>query len=128
MDRFGSTRMIVLFMGGSALSVMAFGVIDLQSTQFYVVSALSAFFINSVLGGINALSAMLYPSSIRGTGVAWAAGAGRAGGMIGPALGGLMLAQGWSVTMLYVATGAPLVASMLAVMLGGRRHFAARAH
>jgi len=125
MDRFGATRMIVLFLAGATLSVMSFGVIDLQGAAFFVSTAALAFFINSVLGGINALSALMYPSAIRGTGVAWAAGAGRAGGMLGPAFGGFMLAQGWSVSMLYVATGAPLVLAMAALLLGGAQRFAA---
>ena len=122
-DRFGARRMIVLFLSGSALSVMAFGVIDLHSMAFYLGIASWAYFINSVLGGINALGTLLYPPSVRGTGVAWAAGAGRAGGMIGPALGGLMLAQGLNITMLYVATGLPLIVALAVLIFAGRQQF-----
>jgi MFS transporter, AAHS family, 4-hydroxybenzoate transporter len=120
-DRFGARRMIMLFLSGSALSVVAFGLIDLHSAAFYVGIASWAYFINSVLGGINALATMLYPPGVRGTGVAWAAGAGRAGGMIGPAFGGLMLTQGWDITILYLATGLPLILALSVLFFAGRQ-------
>jgi len=120
-DRFGARRMIIIFLTGSALSVMAFGLIDLHSAAFYVGIASWAYFINSVLGGINALATMLYPPGVRGTGVAWAAGAGRAGGMIGPAFGGLMLTHGWNITILYLATGLPLILALSVLFFAGRQ-------
>jgi AAHS family 4-hydroxybenzoate transporter-like MFS transporter len=45
--------------------------------------------------GANGLSAAKYPARIRNTGVGWALGIGRLGGIFGPALGGFLLAQGW---------------------------------
>ena len=45
--------------------------------------------------GINGLSAARYPARIRNTGVGWALGVGRLGGIFGPALGGFLLASGW---------------------------------
>jgi AAHS family 4-hydroxybenzoate transporter-like MFS transporter len=41
--------------------------------------------------GINALSAMYYPTVIRSTGVGWALGVGRVGSIVGPLIGGMML-------------------------------------
>jgi AAHS family 4-hydroxybenzoate transporter-like MFS transporter len=45
--------------------------------------------------GANGLSAAKYPARIRNTGVGWALGIGRLGGIVGPGLGGFLLAQGW---------------------------------
>ena len=45
--------------------------------------------------GINGLSAARYPARIRNTGVGWALGMGRLGGIVGPALGGMLLGGGW---------------------------------
>ena len=45
--------------------------------------------------GANGLSAAKYPARIRTTGVGWALGIGRLGGIFGPGLGGFLLAQGW---------------------------------
>ncbi len=48
-----------------------------------------------VIGGqsfINVLSAVLYPTAVRSTGVGWALGVGRVGAIIGPVVGGMLLA------------------------------------
>lgn len=45
--------------------------------------------------GINGLAAARYPARMRNTGVGWALGIGRLGGIFGPALGGFLLASGW---------------------------------
>ncbi len=45
--------------------------------------------------GANGLSAAKYPARMRTTGVGWALGIGRLGGIVGPGLGGFLLAQGW---------------------------------
>ena len=45
--------------------------------------------------GANGLAAARYPARIRTTGVGWALGVGRLGGIFGPALGGFLLAPGW---------------------------------
>ena len=46
--------------------------------------------------GMNALSAMYYPTVIRSTGVGWALGIGRIGSIIGPIIGGIMLSMAWT--------------------------------
>ena len=45
--------------------------------------------------GANGLSAAKYPARMRTTGVGWALGIGRLGGIVGPGLGGFLLARGW---------------------------------
>ena len=52
-----------------------------------------------VIGGqaaLNAMSANFYPTAIRSTGVGWALGVGRLGSIVGPLLGGKLLAHGWA--------------------------------
>lgn len=117
LDRFGARRALPIFFLGAMISIAALGWIDLKSAQFLLASALSGYFMNSALGAINALGALVYPSSIRATGVAWAAGAGRAGGMIGPAVGGALLAQHAGITTIYLWAAAPLLLGTLAVLL-----------
>ena len=45
--------------------------------------------------GINGMTAALYPARIRTTGMGWALGIGRLGGIGGPWLGGVLLVAGW---------------------------------
>ena len=116
MDRFGARNVVPIFFLGGALAIGSLGYIDLGGADFLLASALSGYFINSGLAAINALGALIYPSSMRATGVAWAAGAGRAGGMLGPAIGGVMLGLHSSVATIYLVTAMPLVIAALAIM------------
>jgi len=67
--------------------------------------------------GLNALVASSYPSSIRSTGIGWAGGIGRITSMIGPGLGGAMLAAGWPALWIYSAIAAPLLVAAAAMLI-----------
>jgi AAHS family 4-hydroxybenzoate transporter-like MFS transporter len=66
--------------------------------------------------GINALSAMYYPTVIRSTGVGWALGVGRIGSIIGPFIGGLMLAAQWTPQQIFMAGAVPALCAAAAVI------------
>jgi AAHS family 4-hydroxybenzoate transporter-like MFS transporter len=74
-----------------------------------------------VVGGqiaANALAAGFYPTSVRATGVGWALGIGRVGSIIGPLVGGLLLAAKWSTSAVFmVAAAAALCAALAALSL-----------
>jgi AAHS family 4-hydroxybenzoate transporter-like MFS transporter len=120
MDRFGPTRVLPLFLTGAAIAIACLGLVDLHSPMILVVAVASGYFSNSGLGGLNALGAVLYPTRMRATGVSWAAGAGRLGGMLGPVFGGAMLAQHWSLSPIYICAGAPALAAAAAILFIGR--------
>lgn len=62
--------------------------------------------------GANALAARAYPTAIRGTGVGWALGVGRAGSVLGPIIGGALLSIHWETRNLFMLASVPvLVAS-----------------
>lgn len=70
----------------------------------------------------NALSATFYPTSIRATGVGWSLGIGRAGSIIGPLVGGALLAQHWATQPLFLVAALPaLIAAMAALALAARQ-------
>ena len=70
----------------------------------------------------NALSATFYPTSIRATGVGWSLGIGRAGSIIGPLVGGALLAQHWATQPLFLAAALPaLIAAMASLALAARQ-------
>ena len=63
-----------------------------------------------VIGGQNASHAMsseFYPTAMRSTGVGWALGIGRIGSIVGPILGGYLLAQGGGVRQVFWAAAVP---------------------
>ena len=64
--------------------------------------------------GANALAAGFYPTSLRATGVGWALGIGRIGSIIGPLVGGLLLAAKWSASAVFLAAAAAALCASLA--------------
>jgi AAHS family 4-hydroxybenzoate transporter-like MFS transporter len=75
-----------------------------------------------IVGGqiaANALAAGYYPTAVRATGVGWALGIGRAGSIVGPLVGGVLLTMKWSPAEVFMAAaGAALCAALAAFALG----------
>jgi len=62
-----------------------------------IVFAFLGFGIQGGFVGLYAFAARMYPSEFKTTGIGWAMGAGRIGGIVGPKLGGLLIAAGLSI-------------------------------
>ena len=75
-----------------------------------------------VVGGqiaSNALTATYYPTAMRSTGVGWALGIGRVGSIVGPLIGGIMIANRVSPEVLFLTAAVPiLIACAAALALG----------
>jgi AAHS family 4-hydroxybenzoate transporter-like MFS transporter len=67
--------------------------------------------------GANGLSAAKYPARMRTTGVGWALGMGRLGGIFGPALGGFLLGQGWQAPHILLCACLTAAVAALCVIL-----------
>jgi AAHS family 4-hydroxybenzoate transporter-like MFS transporter len=65
--------------------------------------------------GITTLATMIYPVDIRATGLGWALGVGRVGSIVGPAIGGLMLATGLDAKHLYLLCIVPAFTGAIAI-------------
>ncbi len=65
--------------------------------------------------GLNAVTANAYPTAVRSTGIGWALGVGRIGSILGPTIGGALLALGWTPRALLLAAIAPALAAAAAV-------------
>jgi AAHS family 4-hydroxybenzoate transporter-like MFS transporter len=68
-----------------------------------------------------ALAAVFYPADVRSTGVGWALGIGRVGGILGPLVVGAALSAGWSAGAVFYALAVPMLLSALIVVYLGRR-------
>lgn len=64
--------------------------------------------------------AEFYETALRSTGVGWAIGIGRIGSIVGPAMGGILIAAGLASSVLFVLIGAMSVGSGIAVLALGR--------
>lgn len=77
--------------------------------------------------GMNGMTAALYPARIRNTGMAWALGIGRLGGIAGPWLGGMLLAEGLPPRQIFLVaclSAATATLAMAALGVVGKRRAA----
>lgn len=65
--------------------------------------------------GLNALSGAFYPTYIRATGVGAGLGIGRIGAIVGPMLGGMIMAAHWSTQDIFLAAAIPAAISAVAM-------------
>ncbi|HEY4350034.1 MAG TPA: MFS transporter [Paraburkholderia sp.] len=66
---------------------------------------------------LGALSATLYPTRIRATGSSWAFGVARLLSVVGPFVGGLMIARHWPLDTIFYFAAAPMLFAMVAVLM-----------
>lgn len=63
-----------------------------------------------------AMSARVYPTATRATGIGWAAGLGRVGAILSPILAGYLVASGWDMYQLFLLFALPMIVAGLAVL------------
>jgi MFS transporter, AAHS family, 4-hydroxybenzoate transporter len=121
MDRFGAHKVLATCY---VLAAILLGVIAGAGTNAPVIMAAAAVTGFCVVGGQNGLNAyagMLYPTFVRSTGVGWALGVGRIGGVLGPLLVGGLFALSWTVSSIFViAVIPPIIGAVAVLMLGSR--------
>jgi AAHS family 4-hydroxybenzoate transporter-like MFS transporter len=67
--------------------------------------------------GLNALTATLYPTQSRATGVSWSNAIGRCGAIVGSLSGGVMMAMNFSFDTLFFIIALPAALSTVMLML-----------
>lgn len=95
-QRLGLKCTIALFLVLTAITMSVFG-FAAGSSMILVLFGLIGFFIQGGFVGLYAIAARLYATEIRTTGIGWAIGAGRTGAIVGPLLGGFLVAAGLSI-------------------------------
>ena len=119
-DRGGMERVLTGGLAIGGLCALAIGSLDPPFSLLLAMIA-GAGIGGGCQGGINALSALTYPTAMRATGAGWALGAGRAGAIIGPLLGGALLTLGLRPQAIFVAAAVSAFAAMalMAVLARG---------
>ena len=118
-DRLGIERVLTVALAAGASCILAIGLLD-PPFALLVALVFGAGIGVGAQGGINALSGLIYPPSIRATGAGWALGFGRIGGVAGPLLGGALLAHGFSAPQIYAAAAVPAFGAMALMAVLGR--------
>jgi AAHS family 4-hydroxybenzoate transporter-like MFS transporter len=101
-----AVAMVALASVGQSFLVLAFCVF---TVGFFLIGTQSA---------LNASSALIYPPSLRSTGVGWGFGIGRIGSIISPSIAGVLVAFHWPPRQLFLIAAVPtLVAGVMAYAL-----------
>jgi AAHS family 4-hydroxybenzoate transporter-like MFS transporter len=117
-DRFGAPKVLACSFASGVIFVLAIGLANIP-VPFIAIPILGAgaAMIGSQLGA-NAMVAALYPARIRSTGVGWALGVGRLGGIAGPAIGGALLGLGLPPKQIFLCACIPaLIAATCTFLL-----------
>lgn len=108
---FGALALTYLVAAGAVAAIGA-------SAHAVVPAALAIFAAGfCIVGGqiaSNALAAASYPTAIRATGIGWALGIGRVGSIVGPLVGGALLALHWATGDLFLVAAVPALCAALA--------------
>lgn len=115
-DRFGLPRVVVGFFSAAALSIALIGFDPAPVLLFLLVFIAGATTIGTQIL-LYASVAQLYTMSVRSTGLGWASGVGRIGAIVGPTLGGVLLAQGLPLGQNFLIFAIPAVVSTIAMLV-----------
>ncbi len=116
-SRFGLRRTIFGFLATTAILMLIFGFFK-GSAVVLVLFGLIGFGIQGGFVGLYAVATRFYPTEIRSTGVGFAMSAGRIGGIVGPFLGGFLIAAGLSMTANFMIFAVPtLLAGLVTLMI-----------
>ena len=109
--RFGVFKVVTLMVAGGSLAVALLG--SLYASVGALYSGLGVIGLLVIGGQQNApaISVQLYPQRMRSTGVGWQFAAGRFGSILGPIIGGRLLAANISVQLLFMLIAIPTLLS-----------------
>ncbi|HEV3061725.1 MAG TPA: MFS transporter [Vicinamibacterales bacterium] len=118
-DRLGMERVLTCGLTFGAFCVLSIGLFD---PRFWLLAIVlfGAGIGGGCQAGINSLSALAYPATIRSTGAGWALGAGRIGTIAGPLSGGVLMTAGFSAQKVFIAAAFPVFAAAVSMVILGR--------
>jgi AAHS family 4-hydroxybenzoate transporter-like MFS transporter len=121
MDRIGPYITLgVLYLCGAVF--MVFTAASLSSAPLVLMIAvfLGGFCVSGGQKSAIALAAVFYPTDIRSTGLGWALGIGRLGGIAGPAVAGMLFSAHWLPAQLFYLAALVMLCAGAAVFAMGR--------
>ncbi|OUL89995.1 MFS transporter [Paraburkholderia hospita] len=120
-ERFGFPRVLFASFMIAAAFVGIIGTVAHALPWLLIVVFIAGFCVVGGQPAINALAGHYYPTSVRSTGIGWSLGIGRIGSVIGPLIGGQLIALNWTNASLFHAAAVPALCSALLVLVLGMR-------
>ena len=118
-ERVGRKWVLVTYLLGTLLSAYLFGVAE-SANQLLLYGALLSFFNLGAWGAMYAYTPEQYATNIRATGAGMAASVGRIGGILGPLMVGLLVANAVSVNVIFGLFSLSLAIAIVAILLLGK--------
>jgi AAHS family 4-hydroxybenzoate transporter-like MFS transporter len=116
--RFSPQSVLAVSLAAGIAAIAAVGLVDLPYLPLLATIFLIGCCTTGSMTVINGMTAALYPARVRNTGMGWALGVGRLGGIGGPWLGGLLLGLGWPPRQIFLfACVTALVGAICVVLL-----------
>jgi AAHS family 4-hydroxybenzoate transporter-like MFS transporter len=102
-DRIGPERTLALHYAVGAVFIAVIALVALPYAMLLVMTFLAGATIIGSQTGANGTCGKLYPARMRTSGLGWALGIGRLGGIAAPVLGGYLLARGLAPTQIFLS-------------------------
>jgi len=112
----GLRPLIFGFLLTGAVALVVFGFLPAKLPGLLAVGFLIGFFVIGGYIGLYSVAARIYPTEVRTTGIGWTIGVGRLGSIVGPYLGGILIALDWSTGPRFITFAVPLVVAAVAAV------------
>ncbi|MDQ7975984.1 MFS transporter [Paraburkholderia sp. SARCC-3016] len=116
-DRFGYYKVLAAVFALGCVGIASISQAGTSQAGLMVTIFMGGFAVIGSQMTLGALSATLYPTRIRATGSSWAFGVARLLSVVGPFVGGLMIARHWPLATIFYCAAAPMLFAMVAVLL-----------
>jgi AAHS family 4-hydroxybenzoate transporter-like MFS transporter len=121
MDRVGPySTLTVMYLAGWVFMWLVGGAFSGSLAWLMVMVFCAGFCISGGQKSVIALAAVYYPLNLRSTGVGWALGIGRLGGIAGPLIAGMLYSAHWTPAEIFRFSAWPVLIAGLGVFVMGR--------
>jgi MFS transporter, AAHS family, 4-hydroxybenzoate transporter len=121
-DKMGIAPVCVLFLLAIPFAA-AIGYASSDETMLMIDVFLAGFTLLGLQFGLNATSAMIYPTAFRANGSGWAFAIGRCGSVAGPTIAGILIAMHTPIQNLFLFLAVPLTIGTIASIVMARLYY-----
>jgi AAHS family 4-hydroxybenzoate transporter-like MFS transporter len=115
LNRFGYTAITLLFLL-AAPAIAAIGLGGLSPAMLAGIAGLAGLAVLGAQFGNNACAGMIYPTEARSQGAGWALAVGRVGSIVGPIIGGMLVAMKMPFSELFLWASLPMTIGLVAAI------------
>ena len=114
--RFGFVPVLAFGFALAAINISFIGWPGLALALLFTVVFIAGVGVMGGQVGVNALAATYYPTDLRSTGIGAGLGVGRLGAIVGPLIGGQLMAMKWGARELFLAAAIPALISAIVMV------------